>query len=131
MNNHKIDFKFIVISALIAFSFAGFSQQDLTLDNAIIKGLENNFQIRIAKERYNIAELNNKWGTVGRFPSINLGVASINRYDNTPSFDTTTYEYERADQFTNSLAPFANMQWLLFDGLSVSINKQKLEHLEE
>ncbi len=106
------------------------AQQALNLDDAIVKGLENNFQIRIAQEQYSIAELNNKWGTVGRFPSINLGVNSINRYDNTPVFDTAAFEYGRGDQYTNSLKPYANLQWLLFDGLSVSMNKRKLELLE-
>lgn len=108
----------------------GYSQEPLTLDNAIIKGLENNFQIRIAQEQYSIAELNNKWGTVGRFPSISLGLNSINRYDNTPSFDTASFEYKRGDQYSNSLTPYANLQWLLFDGLSVSMSKRKLELLE-
>lgn len=109
---------------------SGQSQTILSLDSAIIIGLENNFQIRISKEQYNIVELNNRWGTVGRFPSINLGVSSINRYDNTPVFDTMAFEYARGDQYTNSLTPNANLQWLLFDGLSVSMNKRKLELLE-
>jgi len=76
------------------------SQTTLSLDSAIIIGLENNFQIRIVKEQYNIAELNNKWGTVGRFPSINLGVSSINRYDNTPAFDSTSFEFDRSGQYS-------------------------------
>jgi outer membrane protein TolC len=109
----------------------GRAQVSLTLDEAILKGLENNFQIRIANEQYNIAELNNRWGTVGRFPNINLGVNNINRYDNTPSFDTTNFKFIRTDQYSNSLTPNVNMQWLLFDGLSVTMNKQKLDLLEE
>ena len=73
----------LLVLFVVFFCFNTQSQEPLNLDGAIVKGLENNFQIRIAKEQYNIAELNNKWGTVGRFPSINLGIASINRYDNT------------------------------------------------
>jgi len=119
----------ISLMLMLSFHFI-FSQQPLTLDSAIIIGLENNFQIRISQEQYNIAELNNRWGTVGRFPSINLGVSSINRYDNTPVFDTSAFEYNRGDQYSNSLTPYANMKWLLFDGLSVSMNKRKLELLE-
>jgi len=107
------------------------SQTTLSLDSAIIIGLENNFQIRISKEQYNIAELNNAWGTVGRVPSINLGLSSVNRYDNTPVFDTSSFEYDRGDQYSNSLTPYVNLQWLLFDGLSVNMNKQKLNMLEK
>jgi outer membrane protein TolC len=111
-------------------SFSAQSQTPLTLDSAIVIGLENNFQIRIAEEQYNMSELNNRWGTVGRFPSINLGINSINRYDNTPVFDTMNFEYDRGDQYSNTLVPYVNLQWLLFDGLSINMNKQKLDLLE-
>lgn len=116
---------------LLVFAFGAAAQTPLSLDEAIVKGLDNNFQIRIAQEQYNIADLNNRWGTVGRFPSIGLGVTSINRFDDTPAFDSTTFQFEREDQFTNTLAPYLNAQWLLFDGLSVTINKQKLDLLEQ
>jgi len=129
-NPQLVFLKALSIFSIILLVIGGHSQEPLTLDGAIIKGLENNFQIRIAQEQYSIVELNNKWGTVGRFPSINLGVRSINRYDNTPVFDTTAFEYARGDQYTNSLTPNANLQWLLFDGLSVTMKKRKLEMLE-
>ena len=125
--NKKLFFVFLFIT----FIYASQSQDSLTLDGAILKGLENHFQIRIADQQYSISELNNSWGTVGRFPSVSLGVTSVNRYDNTPSFDTASFSYVRGDQYTNSLTPYANVQWLLFDGLSVSMNKRKLELLED
>ncbi|MFH1296278.1 MAG: hypothetical protein ABIJ04_03280 [Bacteroidota bacterium] len=58
-------------------------------------------------------------------------MTSVNRYDNTPSFDTTSFSYVRGDQYTNSLTPYVNVRWLLFDGLSVTMNKQKLALLEQ
>ncbi|MEZ5082306.1 MAG: TolC family protein [Bacteroidales bacterium] len=130
MNVLKDIFIYLIVMLFVSLGFVSNAQVPLTLDEAIIKGLENNFQIRISKEQYNIAELNNRWGTVGRFPSINLGVSSINRYDNTPVIDSTSFDFERGDQYTNSLTPYINLQWLLFDGLSVAMNKQKLDLLE-
>ena len=130
-NLHSVLVRMLSIFSIIFLVTNGYSQSELSLDNAILIGLENNFQIRIAKEQYNMAELNNKWGTVGRFPSIGLGVASINRYDNTPVFDTSAFEYERGDQYSNTITPYVNLQWLLFDGLSVNMNKQKLDMLEK
>jgi len=106
------------------------AQQSLSLDDAILKGLDNNFQIRITKQEYNIAKLNNKQGTVGRWPSITLGANSINRYDNTPFFDTTVLSYKRTDIYSNQITPYVNVRWLLFDGFSVNISKQKLDLLE-
>ena len=107
------------------------AQQPLTLAGAIAKGLENNFQIRIAEQNFNIAALTNSQGTVGRWPSITLGLNNINRYNNTPELDSTTFTFKRDDIYSNSLTPYVNVRWLLFDGLSVTMNKQKLDLLEE
>ncbi len=107
------------------------AQQPLTLAGAIAKGLENNFQIRIAGQNFNIAALTNAQGTVGRWPSITMGLNNINRYDNTPELDSTNFSFKRDDTYSNSLTPYVNVRWLLFDGLSVTMNKQKLDLLEE
>jgi len=107
------------------------AQEPLTLEDAVLKGLENNFQIRISEQEYNISKLNNTQGAAGRWPSINIGVNSINRYDNTPSYDTSSMSYIRGDQYSNSLTPNVELRWLLFDGFFVNINKQKLDLLEQ
>lgn len=116
---------------LLFLGFSLFAQQPLTLGGAILKGLDNNFQIRISEQQYNISKLNNTQGAAGRWPSINIGVNSINRYDNTPSYDTSSMSYLRGDQYTNSLKPYVELQWLLFDGFFVTMNKQKLDLLEQ
>lgn len=120
---------FSLLSVAVGITMVG--QEPLTLDDAILKGLKNNFDIRISKEEYNIAKLNNNAGTVGRWPSIDIGVNSLNRYDNTPGFDTSSMSYIRGDQYTNSLTPYVELRWLLFDGFSVTMNKQKLDLLEQ
>ena len=103
------------------------AQQELSLETAILKGLENNFQVRIFGEYYKSAQLNNSWGTVGRYPSITLGVNSINRFDNTPS---TQNPDNRSELYTNRLSPYVNVNWILFNGFSVKMGKEKLDLLE-
>jgi outer membrane protein TolC len=125
------EFKILLLLILILQSASVAGQEPLTLEDAILKGLENNFQIRISEQEYNIARLNNTQGAAGRWPSINIGVNSINRYDNTPSYDTASLSYTRGDQYTNSLTPNVELRWLLFDGFFVNINKQKLDLLEQ
>lgn len=102
-------------------------QEQLSMETAILKGLENNFQVRIFEEYYKSAQLNNTWGTVGRYPSLSLGVSSINRFDETPSQQNPD---DRSELYTNRLSPYVNVNWLLFNGFSVKMNKEKLELLE-
>ena len=121
----------ILLLLLVLISFVMQAQQTLSLADAINTGLENNFQIRIAEQNYEIAALSNTQGAAGRWPSITLGLNNINRYDNTPTFDSTALKFNRDGNYTNSLVPNVNLQWLLFDGLSVTMNKEKLDLLED
>lgn len=96
------------------------AQQPLTLTNAIEKALENNYSIIIAKSNQQIAGLNNNWGTAGRYPYINLSLADNNSY--------TLPEGENYS--TNALSGTASVNWTIFDGFLVSINKTRLEEFE-
>lgn len=116
----------VMLSALLVGA-----QDSLSLDDAILLGLRNNFDIRIAKQEYNIAALNNHPGTAGRWPSLEIGVNSRNNYGNSPVFNPNTFEFGFTDQKVNTVTPYVELRWLLFDGLSVTMNKQKLELLEK
>ena len=118
----RILFVFVMLIGLSARS-----QQSLKLDEAIVRALEKNFQVRITKEYNRQAELNNKWGAVGRFPSLSLGAINVNRYDNSLQIFTN----ERVESNTFSVTPYVDMKWLLFNGFSVKMNKDKLELLEQ
>ena len=106
---------------------SGHGQEQLSMETAILKGLKNNFQVRIFEEYYKSAQLDNTWGTVGRYPSISLGITSINRFDDAPSVQNPE---DRSELYTNRVSPYVNVNWLLFDGFSVKINKEKLKLLE-
>lgn len=103
-----------------------YGQEDLSLADAIAKGLENNFSIRIAKKNLEIASNNNSWGTAGRYPSIDLGVNFNHRYNDEPS---TTEPGERETYTSGRLTPSATLRWTLFNGFAISIAKSKLAHL--
>ncbi len=103
------------------------AQDTLSLGSAIRRGLENNFQVRIFEQQYEIAKLNNSWGTVGRFPSVGIGLTSANRYNNSP----VIIGQDNLESYSNTLSPTLNINWLLFSGFGVKMNKEKLELLEE
>jgi outer membrane protein TolC len=111
----------------LAIQLFGFPQDSLTLNKAIQLGLENNFQVQIYEQQTEIAKLNNTWGTVGRFPSIQIGATNVNRYDDAP---TQLEPDGRSQAFTNTVAPYIQANWLLFSGFGVKFGKDKLELLE-
>lgn len=94
--------------------------ENLSLSDAISKALESNYSIRIIRQNERVAETRNSWGAAGRYPSIAFGVSSNNRYD----FN------EGSDLSTSSISPGISLNWVLFNGFSVRINKEKLETFE-
>jgi outer membrane protein TolC len=68
-----------------------------------------------------MAEINNNWGTAGRYPYINLTLGD----DNSLNIN------ENEDFVTNRFSGGASINWTLFDGYSVRINKLRFEELEQ
>jgi outer membrane protein TolC len=101
-------------------SFTGMAQQPLSLTDAIGKALENNYEIVIAQGTQQIAEVNNNWGTAGRYPYINLLLSDNNSY--------TVREGNNSNAVR--LSAGASVNWTLFDGFTVRINKTRLDELE-
>ncbi len=102
--------------------------EELSLSDAIKIGLKNNFQIRIASEKINIAENNNSWGLAGRYPTIDLSLSSANTINNDASQDIPG---QRTKFKSHILSPGISLNWVLFRGFSVSITKSKLDMLNK
>jgi len=120
--------KFNIVLILLFISIGLFSQQKLSLPDAIALGLKNNYQIQISKLDVEVAENENSWGTVGRFPGIEFGINQLNRYDN--HLTGPTVNSSGGDFSTNNVVPSLTMNWILFDGFSVKMSKRNLEALE-
>ena len=62
--------KNLLLLLSLIFSSFGFSQNELSLASAIEKALMNNYQIKLIKANYDIAQTQNTWGMAGMVPTI-------------------------------------------------------------
>lgn len=90
----------------------------LTPEMALEKALENNYQLIITGRDVEISRINNNPGTAGRYPSV--------RFDAGDSYSSDSEDF-RSNRFSTSLG----VNWVLFDGFRVNINKASLELQEE
>lgn len=96
------------------------AQQQLSLEEAIKKGLENNYNIKIDKKRVENSEVYNSWGAAGALPSFTFETSQSNMFK-----DGDT-QLEKSHQLT----PSVKLNWTLFDGFAMFIAKNKLNEKE-
>lgn len=124
----KIYFKILLALGLLPFLLNnGHAQETLTLSEAIQLGLNNNFDIQIEELNVEIAENNNNWGAAGRWPTISFNISQSNNFrdvDNPASF-------LQGLTISNDIGPAINMNWVLFDGFRVQINRARLQKLQD
>ena len=120
----------IIVTALLS-AFISNAQTDtiisLTLDESIVIGLKNNYQILISQKDFEISENNNTWGNAGMLPTVTVGVSQANMFTNSDNLLIG----ERTDLITNSITPNLNAQMVLFNGFAIRLNKRNLEKFEE
>jgi outer membrane protein len=103
----------------ITLNLAAQEKQNLRLEDALNKALQNNYGIIIIQKSEEIAELQNAWGNTGALPNIQF-VSSGNISENFRDSDNYTTK-----QFNSSV----EMNWTIFRGFSARIQKNRLEEL--
>ena len=120
--------KHLLTLALLWGSFLSYSQSvdTLTLENVLATTLENNFQIRLAKNNARIAQNNNSLGNAGFLPV----VTAQGRWDN--SIQNTEQEFldgrtqSVSDAKREQLTLGADLVWTVFDGLVMFAARDRL-----
>jgi outer membrane protein TolC len=108
------------------FHFQLIAQQQLSLSDAIQKGLAQNFDIQVEKRTVEIAKNNNDWGQAGRYPTINLNANQGNVYNNV----VNPAAFQQGTVINNNIVPSLTLDWTIFDGFAININKKRFENLE-
>lgn len=107
---------------------AAFAQQTLSLSEAIAIGLKNNFDIQIQKLDLEIARNSNTWGQAGRYPLITFNSNQNNQIvQRKPANPFAVPGRNISDNLNGQL----DAQFILFDGFSINLTKERLEQLED
>ncbi len=112
--------RIIIIGIGILFTWQVQAGEPLSLTDAIVKGLENNYDLKIQRNDQKITEVQNSWGNAGALPTISLGATAREAWD-----------FNSSDDYRQQmLVPELSLNWVLFDGFSALISKQRYDELE-
>lgn len=118
------------IAALMAMT-TGASAQKLTLQECLEKGLENNYSLRISRNKEHIAHNNATLANAGYLPSLDLNAgynASLSSSDS--KLRSTGETQEMRNSLDHGLNAGIGLSWTIFDGFNISTNYKQLKELE-
>ncbi|WP_338375585.1 TolC family protein [uncultured Flavobacterium sp.] len=120
----------IKYTLLLLASFQIQAQEVLSIEDAIKIALENNYEIKIAKNNLKIDETNNNLANAGILPALNANVVNNNSQIDTKQTqaDGSTRELNNAKNY--SLSYGVGLDWTIFDGLNMFARKEQLATLE-
>jgi outer membrane protein len=118
----------IVVLLLPATSFA---QEQLTLQEAIRIGLQQNYDIRIADKQEDIASNNVTYGNAGFLPRVDARATKLYSENNSKQEFQSRPSVNRTGASSNNLNSSVNLNWTIFDGLGMFINYDRLKALEK
>lgn len=99
----------------------GQAQDALSLSDAILLGLEKNYDLQVTRNNEEIASINNNWGNTNRIPSINFSLTGRE------NFNVNSNE----NYLSQTITPDLSLNWVMFDGFTAKINKARFEELEK
>jgi outer membrane protein TolC len=108
-----------------------FGQELLTLEQAISLTLENNFDIRIAKNEVEIAEENVTIGNAGMLPRINGVITNNNTILNTTQTQATGNEIEIDGAKNRNFNYGLGLEWTIFDGFRMFARHNQLKEQQK
>jgi outer membrane protein TolC len=124
--------RFATLLPLFLFLFSnGHTQEVLSLPQALRLGLKNNYSIILQQNDAQIAKNNNTPGNAGFLPSIDLTASQNNIISTTHQEQFSGTVKDVTNGKSNSLNTGAQLNWTLFDGLNMFVNRKMLGVLED
>ena len=120
--------KKIIIILFLTSPFTLFSQENLSLENAIKIGLKQNFDIQLSEKNLEISKVRNNLANAGGLPTINI---SANKEESVSDQSNNPTSFIQEILKSESINASANMNWTLFNGYGIKANKEKLNQIEQ
>lgn len=119
-----------ILSLFLLFPCALLSQERLTLQEAVARTLQKNYDIAIAGVAVKQAERNNTLGNAGFAPSVNAMATATQSRNNVRSDLANGTQQNNPNAINTALNPALAVSWTLFDGGRMFIIKKQLTELE-
>ena len=124
----------ITLISLVLFLFCvakSSAQEILTIEEAMKIALENNFEIKIAKNNSTISETNVTVGNAGILPTATANIVDNNNVTNSTQVrqDGTSTTLNNAKN--NSLTYGVSLGWTVFDGMRMFARYDQLKELQK
>jgi outer membrane protein TolC len=122
---------FIYISLLFLLGFQLQAQEVLKLEDAVKIALENNYDIKIAKNNLKIDETNSTAGNAGMFPTLSATVANNNSILNTTQTQASGDKRTLDNAINMNLTYGVGLDWTIFDGMRMFARREQLKVLQK
>lgn len=116
---------------LIFFGKEVSAQELLTVEEAVNLALENNYDIRIAKNELKIDQNGVSLGYAGILPRVEAAILDNNSIQDITQVRSDGTRLERSNGKSNNLNYGVRLDWTLFDGFGMFARYDQLEELEK
>lgn len=123
----KILFVLLVLAAAAPIQ----AQQKLSLKEAIAIALENNFDIRMAKSDFEIADNSVTLGGAGFLPKVDLSASQTKTSTDTKQEYSNGTTVDKSSSKSTSTSAGVALTWTLFDGLKMFTSYSKLKEYRD
>jgi len=104
----------------------------VSLEQLIEKGLQQNYQIRIARNEQQIADNNAIPGNAGMLPTLDLNsTMGGTEYNNTQYPADGSSAVKTPGVSNGNLSASVNLNWTVFDGFNIQANYSRLKELQQ
>ncbi|MDF0706686.1 MAG: TolC family protein [Bacteroidota bacterium] len=107
------------------------AQEVLTVEEAVKIALENNYQIKTAKNELRMDEEGVSPGQAGMLPQVTANIVDNNSVQNLSQTRVDGTEVERDNAKNTSLNYGVALEWTIFDGLRMFANHEELKETQK